>query len=49
MYKFAPILAIVGGLAAFKISMDDWLRLGLECGLGIGVVVWMASRPTRRG
>lgn len=49
MYKFAPILAILAGVAAFAITMDDWLRLTLECALGVFAVVWLASRPSRHG
>lgn len=50
MYKFAPILAILAGIAAFAIPMDDWLRLGLETTLGIASIVWLAtSRPNHHG
>ncbi len=49
MYQFAPILAVLAGVAAFAITMDDWLRLALECILGVFAIVWIASQPSHNG
>ncbi len=46
MYKLAPLLAIAGGLAALRIPMDAWLRLGLESGLGILSILWLSWRAS---
>lgn len=45
MYKLAPIAPIVGGIAALRLSMDDWLRLGVELVLGVLAIFLVALRP----
>lgn len=46
LLSFAPI---AGGVAALELSMDDWLRLGLEVALGLLAVFLGSQIPQKKG
>ena len=44
LWTFAPVAV---GVAALEVSMDDWLRLGVEVALGITAVLIGSLTPRR--
>jgi len=47
MNWWLPLAPFAGGLAILEISLDDWVRLGLELLLGVVAVVLgsLSGRP----
>ena len=42
--KIGSVATMLGGVAAWRLTMDDWLRLGLETGLGLAAVLLLSLR-----
>ncbi len=45
MFRLLSIAPIAGGIAALKLPMDDWIRLGVEVALGLIAVILVSLRP----
>jgi hypothetical protein len=42
--KIGSVATVLGGIAAWRLTMDDWLRLGLETGLGLTAVLLLSLK-----
>jgi hypothetical protein len=47
MYKLLTFAPIAGGVAALELSMDGWLRLGVEVALGLTAVLIGSLAPQK--
>lgn len=48
MYRLLVCAPIAGGVAALEVSMDGWVRLGIEIALGVLAVLLGSLRPKPR-
>lgn len=42
--KLSSVATVLGGIAAWRLTMDDWLRLGVEAGLGLTAVLLLSLK-----
>lgn len=47
MNKLIPLILVAGGIATLGLSINDWLKLGVEVALGLLAVI-MGSLTTQQ-